>query len=194
MAPWPMLRRACWLPVFLAMALGGAALGAQPQEATEAALKAAYLYNFARFSEWPADALAANAPIAFCVTDPPVATALEQIVAGRSIEQHALVVRRVASGAPLPTCHVLYTSHLDAQQAAVLVAATRGVPVLSVSDVELFTAAGGVARFFVENAKLRFAINVDAAARARLRLSSKLLGLATIVRDGRKEPRHAGQD
>jgi hypothetical protein len=183
-----------WLPALLAIGIWGPAPGTSGQEAVEAALKAAYLYSFARFTEWPADTLGATAPLAFCIADAPVAAALEQITAGRSIGPHALVVQRVAIGAPLPTCHVLYTSHLDPQQVADVVAATRGVSVLSVSDAERFTAHGGVAQFFVENARLRFSINVDAAARARLRLSSNLLGLATIVRDDRKDGRHAGQD
>ncbi len=183
MAARSTLHRARWLLAFLAgAAMCGLAPGTQAQEVTEPALKAAYLYNFAKFTEWPADTLAADAPLVFCVADTPVAESLERIVAGRSIGRHTLTVQRVTPGDPLLGCHVLYASDLDALQEADYLAATRGASILSISNGERFTALGGVARFFVENARLRFAINVKAADRARLRISSRLLALAKIVR------------
>lgn len=147
-------------------------------------MKAAFVYNFAKFVGWPADALPSAAPLHVCIGDRGVADAFEQIVAGRPIGQHPVVVLRVGPTTPLRACHVLYLGDLDVARSLAVLAIVRGAPVLSMSDFEQFTTLGGVAHLFVQDGKMRFAINVESAQRARLRLSSRLLNLATIVKDG----------
>jgi hypothetical protein len=167
------------------------AIGAGPpvtaERAADPALTAAFLYAFAKFAEWPPDALSARAPIQLCVDDAPVAEALEPLVVGRQIGGHAMVVVRVSSAAILPSCHVLYVGGLDARRAMALVSALGNAAVWSISDYNRFTVLGGVAHLFKDGGRLRFAINVESAQRARLRISSRLLSLATIVRDDGKE-------
>lgn len=80
-------------------------------------------------------------------------------------------------------CHILYLWNLDADQSRRLVEGLGGAPVLTVSDFNRFAALGGVVQFFNENGRLRFAINLAAMRRQGLRLSSKLLALASIVED-----------
>ena len=89
----------------------------------------------------------------------------------------------------LASCHLLFASDLDSQAAAALIASVAGKPVLTVSDTDKFAQHGGVAHFFVERGSLGFAINLEAAQRAGVRLSHKLLSLAKIV----KEDRDAGR-
>lgn len=177
---------------FLALIVAGtAALGAGPpaneQRTVDPSLTAAFLYTFVKFVDWPPDALPANGPIQLCVDDPLVADALEPLVVGRMIGEHHLVVLRVTKDVSLRSCHVLYVGGLGIRRAVALVAALEDASVWSISDYDGFTVVGGVARLFRESGRLRFAINLESARRARLHISSRLLSLATIVRDDNRE-------
>ena len=160
------------------------------QGASAPALRAAFMYNFAKFTEWPANVIPRDQPMVFCVTDDaPMAEALEQIVKGRAVGGHALAVRRVGLDSGVRACHLLYASGLDAKRANELLGTVEHLPVLTVGDFERFAQMGGVASFFVEDGKMRFAINIDSAQRAGLRVSSKLLMLARIVRSSETRSR-----
>jgi hypothetical protein len=153
------------------------------QTVSGSALKAAFLYNFVKFVEWPA-AAADSEPLVMCVTgDSGVATALDDMVRGRTVDGRRVVVRRVRIDVSARACQLLYVSGLDGAAAATLIGQISGSAVLTASDMENFARLGGVAEFFVDADRMRFAINVDSAQRAGLRVSSKLLGLAKIVRD-----------
>jgi hypothetical protein len=155
------------------------------QITTASTLKAAFLYNFAKFTEWPPDALAPAQRLSLCVMgDASVADALEQTIQGRNVEGHELTVRVVKVSDPIRACHLLYASGLDAQRSTQLLRALNGAAVLTVADSDRFAQSGGVAQLILEGDRIRFAINVASARRARLTLSSKLLNLAKIVKDG----------
>jgi hypothetical protein len=157
------------------------------QSASEPALKAAFLYNFARFAEWPADAAPAGA-LTICVTgDAAVADALDGTVKGRTIDGREVGVSRVKPDG-FRACHVLYVTGVDEKRARQILDDLKDAPVLTVSDGEAFARNGGVAGLFVEQGKMRFAINVWAAQHVRLRISSRLLSLAKIVKDERDHP------
>lgn len=147
------------------------------QDVTEAALKAAFLYNFAQFTEWPTDVVAAD-PFVMCVLgDAAVGDALERAVKRRVIANHSMVVWQAAPG-PQRACRLLYVSGVTVDQAAQLVAGLRDEPVLTISDIEGFTERGGIAQFFFEHGQLRFSVHLASAKRARLHISSRLLALA----------------
>ena len=171
----------------LALGLALAAARADAAEAPvfkEAELKAAFLYNFAKFTEWPADSLAPGQRLALCVLgDNAVASALDQTIKGHAIESHELTVELLKPDASARSCHLLYMSGLDEKRSAQLIDSLKNVPVLTASDANRFAELGGVAQLTLENGRMRFAINVSAAQRARLQLSSKLLSLARIVKD-----------
>jgi hypothetical protein len=176
-------RRLVTLVVLLA--LSARPLAAQPA-ATAAALKAAFLVNFAKFAEWPADALAPGQRLALCVAgDTAVADALELIIKRRAVEGHELTVQVVKPDGPLRACHLLYVGGLDNTKSARLIETLHGAPVFSVSDAPRFAEAGGVAQLILEDNRMRFAINVAAAREARLHISANLLSLATIIRETR---------
>ena len=152
---------------------------ASAQDVTEAALKAAFIYNFAKFTEWPSDAMPQAEPLVMCVLgDPAVGDALGQTVKDRMLAGHAMTVLHAAPGGPQRVCHVLYVSGVTTGQAATLVAKMRDAPVLTISDVEGFTELGGIAQFFFEQGRMRFNVNVESATRGRLKISSRLLALA----------------
>ena len=157
---------------------------AQTSSPREYEVKAAFLYNFAKFAEWPADALVPGQRLSLCVLgDNAVADALEQTIKGHTIENHELTVQVVNADGPIRSCHLLYVGGFDAKRATQLIEALKGAPVFTVSDGDKFAELGGVAQLILENDKMRFAINVASAQRARLQLSSKLLSLAKIVKD-----------
>ncbi|MEO8070934.1 MAG: YfiR family protein [Acidobacteriota bacterium] len=152
---------------------------ASAQDVTEPALKAAFIYNFAKFTEWPADTLGATEPIAMCVVgDLAVSQALERAVKAHMLAGHTISVSFVVPEAPRGVCHVMYVSGLNATQATKLLAGVRDAPVLTIGDLDRFTEFGGVAQFFFEQGQLRFSIDLASARRARLQISSRLLVLA----------------
>jgi hypothetical protein len=155
------------------------------QTATAPALKAAFLYNFAKFTEWPAGALGPSEPLVMCViNDRAVGDQLVELTKDKVIDGHALVVStKKSDAADLGSCRVLFASGLDAKRSAVLIDSVVDRPVFTVSDLDGFAQRGGVAGLFVENGTMRFAINLEAVQRAKVRLSSKLLSLAKIVKD-----------
>ena len=148
------------------------------------ALKAAFLFNFAKFAEWPSDAMAAGVPLSLCVLgDESVGEWLGEMLKSRPADSGSLTVRSLRDDSAVRSCHVLYLTGMDMKHAGAVLELVKNQPVLTVSDLGEFTRAGGIAEFFEESGKMRFAINTRAAERARLRLSSRLLSLAKIVRD-----------
>lgn len=146
------------------------------QDVTEPALKAAYIYNFAKFTEWPADTPPGNTPFLFCVAgDAAVGDALIRSVKDRLLDGQPLTVSMLRPGQPLTKCRLLYISAMTSRQAEPLVAGVRDLPVLTISDLEGFSGLGGIASFFFESGQLRFSVNLAAARRAGIRISSRLL-------------------
>jgi len=155
------------------------------QRVTAPALKAAFLFNFVNFIEWPAEVLAPGQHLSLCVIgDMAVADALEQTIKGRSIDNHALTLSVLKStDSPVLQCHLVYVGGSDAKRSDQLLFALSGTSIFSVGDGDRFAETGGVAQLIVENGRVRFAVNMDAAHRAHLKISSKLLSLATIIKD-----------
>jgi hypothetical protein len=145
-----------------------------------ASSQAAFIYNFAKFTEWPTDVIPTGEPIVLCVLgDVAIEQALEQAVKGRSLAGHSMtVVRAEPAKRPLEGCHLLFISGATAGEAAKVVAGLGEAPVLTISAAEGFTEQGGIAQFFFVHGQLRFNIHLESAKRARLRLSSRLLALA----------------
>jgi hypothetical protein len=161
----------------LAMVLLGPT-AAVPQDVTEPALKAAFIYNFARFTTWPPDTAAGDSFVICVLNDAAVAEALQRVVAGRSLSERPIVVNAVAPTAPKRSCRVLYVAGLPVTQVAGVVAELREVPVLTISNIEGFASAGGMTQFFFEHGQLRFRIHLESAKRAGLQISSRLLIMA----------------
>lgn len=161
-----------------------AAAGDQTATATASTLKAAFLLNFAKFSEWPSDALAPGQRLVMCVVGAAaVADALSQTIKGHSIDGHELNVTILKTDAATTGCHLLFISASDLKRSSAMLMGLNGAAMLTVSDADNFAQSGGVAQLIVEGDHMRFAINLDAALRVRIRISSKLLALARIVKD-----------
>ena len=149
-------------------------------------IKAAFLFNFAKFVEWPADAFASpQAPFAICVLgEDPFGSLLDATLAGKSMGAHPALLRRIKEYGEVRHCHMVFVSSSEIHSYVEVIESVGRSSVLLVGDTEGFAALGGMIEFTVEGNHVRFLINPDAAQRARLTLSSKLLMLARIVHDG----------
>jgi hypothetical protein len=160
-----------------------AAPGSQLEAAPASSIRAGMLVNFVKFTDWPPES-GAGTQLTLCVVDDPaVAEALETMTRGRSIERRQLVLKRMKLDGPLAECQLLYVAGVNRDKTRQLLARVKDAPVFTVSDFEEFAPLGGVVHFFVQGGRMRFAVNPAAAQRARLKLSSQLLGVATIVKD-----------
>jgi hypothetical protein len=176
------------LPRILAVAIGLLLLplAGRAEVVDERQVKAAFLYNFAKFVEWPSDILPdASGEMVLCLLgDGSLGEPLESTVAGKTVRNHRLVVRNVYNADEARQCHVLFLTSADPVAWRGILGSLEGAPVLTVGDGETFARRGGIIAFKMEGNKVRFAINADAASRARLQISSQLLKLAAFVIGG----------
>ena len=168
------------------------ALGAaQPAVPTEYQVKAAFLYNFAKFVEWPIPASPdANAVFSIGILgQDPFSADLEAVVRDQTVQGKPLIIKRARRLQDLGACQILFVASSEQDRLrSILDNVPRGV--LTVGDeMPQFTAAAGMIVLMRKGKYVRFAINVDAADRAGLKISSKLLNLAVIVHD----PQAAGE-
>lgn len=148
---------------------------------TESQAKASLLFNLAAFVEWPVSAVGPSDPIAICVAgDPDVFAALAPYE-GRHIEGRTVTSRVLAADEDPAGCHILFVSSSRDRFALVHRLADR--PVITVGDDPAFARQGGALRVFFEQSRLRFEINTRTIERTKLRVSSKMLGLARLVRN-----------
>jgi hypothetical protein len=155
----------------------------QPPVSLEYAVQATDLYKLAPFVNWPPDEFAtADAPFQICVAGAdPFDDFLDKAVAGRSMGAHPFAVRRLQSVSGADGCQILFISRLTGMSTEEALAAVSGKPVLTVTD-STPEGAGGIVHFVIDQGRVAFEIDTDAAARNRLTISSKLLQLAVAIK------------
>ena len=168
--------------VVCVFALGGPATTARAQ--SEDQIKAAFLFNFARYVEWPDEAFASgSAPVRICMAGAgDFASIVSQAVGGKSVGERAVDVVSDMSLDDAGGCHILYVGEGLAAGAGAVASSVSGGHVFTVADREGFAASGGIANFIRADNKIRFEINPSAAKQAGLKISSRLLRLATVVK------------
>lgn len=165
----------CWL--LFGCLLAGLAQEAAPREFQ---IKAAFIYNFTKFVEWPAGSFSnATSPLVIGVCGKsPLREELQAVAQDHKVNGRSIEVRLIQTVAEAGTVHLLFVGSAEEGQAANILAAIQASAVLTVGESEKFTSAGGMIRFVREADKVRFRINVDAAGRAGLRISAQLRKLA----------------
>jgi len=172
-------------PRLAVAALAVAAVHANAQESVtdEYHVKAAFLYNFAKFVEWPPGVPGAPSSIAICVLGQnPFGGMLEDTVSGKNVEAKTFVVRRVSDGKAAALCQILFVSSSERMRLAALLGELRTAHVLTVGESDGFIEEGGIVNLKLDSGKIQIQININAADQAGLRISSKLLSLAQIIR------------
>jgi len=171
------------------MASAAAVLAAVALEATrlpaqtvgEYDLKAAFLYKFAGFVEWPATS--GNVPLCIGVAGKdPFGSALDEVVKGKSINGRAFRIERLKLGQESAGCQIVFISSSEKARLRSILERLRGSAVLTVGDTPGFCDMGGIINMELAGDHVRLQVNLEAAERAHLQLSSRLLSLSTIVR------------
>jgi hypothetical protein len=171
-----------WLCVAVFFLLTAASLQAEANETpvSEYQLKAVFLFNFAKFVEWPPQAFAdPRDPFTICVLgDNPFGSALDDAVRGKTVANRPISIRLVSNPQQARTCQILFVSSSERKRMHGIFEALRNCSVLSVGETDDFTVTGGIVQFRMKDARVRIEIDAEAAGRASLRISSKLLSLA----------------
>lgn len=173
------------LKALLLNLLAGLQIGLLPARAqpapTEYQLKAAFLYNFIKFVQWPANTFATeSAPITIGVLgENPFGNNLEATVKGKSIDGHPLSIKYFSSAKDpaVKSCQVIFICQSERKRMGEILSALKGTRLLTVSETETFIDDGGMINFVMENNKVRFEINEVAIRHSGLCISSKLLNL-----------------
>jgi hypothetical protein len=154
----------------------------QLETSREYQLKAAFLYNFTQFVEWPEGSLPENTPFVIGILgNDPFGNYLDELVNGENVNGHPLIVQRFASVDEIKTCHILFINVSDKSKLQEILKSLKSDNVLTVGDATHFSRNGGIVRFYTEDNKTRIHINLEAAKQAELTISTKLLRLAGIV-------------
>jgi hypothetical protein len=153
------------------------------QSGSEYDVKAAFLYKFASFVEWPSEA--SNPPLCICVLgQDPFGPSLDRIVRDKSVNGRPFLIRRQRPGEGAGDCHILFIAGSERSRLKQILDSRQGEPVLTVSDVPGFCESGGGINLALAENRVRLEINPAAVQRAGLQVSSRLLSLARLVREG----------
>lgn len=179
----PLSRRifAAWLAAMLCSPPAPAAM-----PAGEYQVKAAYLFNFSQFVEWPAAAFGSpTAPFVIgIVGEDPFEGALDSVVRGEKLDGHPLLVRRFANADEVTDCNIVFVARGQAALLDDTLRALRGRHVLTVTDAPGAEDRGAMIVLFTDNNRIRMRINLAAARASRLTISSKLLRPAEVINAG----------
>ena len=176
--PWLLAVAVAWVLVAVPC------LRAQSSKPTDYDVKAAYLYNFGHFVEWPANvASAQNDSFTVCVLgQDPFGQVLDGALAGETIAGKRVAAKRISNLQESANCQILFLTSGEEARLNTIIKALNKQAVLTVSDMPQFSQRGGMIQFVLEGKRVRFEVNLAAVQHAGLTLSSELLKVATTVR------------
>lgn len=181
-------RALSWCATIAVVAASLCPAGARGQEqAGEYQVKAAFLFNFGKFVEWPESSFGGkSSPFSICVLgEDPFGTALDQTLEGKQLSNHPVRIMRTMDPTTVRQCQIVFVSGSEKSQLSAVFRVLRGSNALLVGELPGFAVAGGAIEFTLEDNHVRFAINPEAVQRAGLQISSQLLALAKIVHEER---------
>jgi len=183
------LRAILFLILLICIAPVGNLYGLQASHPTQDDVEAAYLYDFGQFIRWPSNARRKTLNICVLGQDP-FGTTLDNIVANEVIDGHPLAVVRLTDVNEARSCAILFISRSEASQIEKDLSLLNGLPVMTVSDMPNFLERGGMIQFVLMEDRVRFEVNLDAAQKCDLEISSQLLKVAVkVIGNGHKEAR-----
>ena len=173
-------RAAQVLGLNLALLLASGSGRAQDSQPSEYQVKAAFLFNFAKFVEWPPQVFAEpTSPIVIGILgENPFGHELERTISGKTLKTRPFEIKEMRSLIGATNCHILFISTSEQKHFPEIFEGLRGVSVLTVGETERFVETGGMINLVKEDDKIRFQINDGAAKSVGLKISSKLLNLA----------------
>jgi hypothetical protein len=159
---------------------------AQAQSATEYQVKAAFLFNFAKFVEWPADTFpSADSALQICVLgQDPFGRDFEQVIVDKTVNGHRIEIAHPDGIPQARACQILFIAASERAHLPFILQGLKGASVLIVGDTPGFAALGGAINFVLDDSRVRFEINLKAAELAHLKISARLLTVAKVVLNG----------
>jgi hypothetical protein len=170
--------------LWVSLLISGLPQHARPQSVTgEYQVKAAFLFHFAQFVDWPPGVLNnSDASLILCVfDDEPRRQEFQSTIEGKAIGARVFHVRLITQSQEIQGCNILFLSRDEARRQTAILRSLRGMPVLTVGETDDFLSNGGMIRFHLDEDRIRFDINLDGAESSHLKISSRLLLLATSV-------------
>jgi len=165
------------------LALPSRAQTGNPSDSSEYLIKAGFTYNFAKLMQWPASAFPQpDSPIIIGILgNDPFGVTLDSVLTGKKVNTRGFVVKHLKWGADIKGCNILYVSTTEAAHLDEILHTIKGLPILTIGQMPDFARRGGIVNFIIEDDKVRFEVNVEAAKQADISISSRLLTLAKIV-------------
>ena len=177
------LRPIIAIGICLSMALGASAQTLDSSDSSEYLIKAGFIYNFAKLVGWPGNAFAQpDSPIVIGIlgTDP-FGGIIDRILADKKVDARRFVIKRLKWGMEFKDCDILFVGASEAVHLEEIIRAVKGLPILTIGETPGFARRGCIINLIVEDNKVRFEVNLDAAKQADLNISSRLLALAKII-------------
>src|SRR3981081_4027904 len=187
-----LLRLLIMMAIVISPSLGFEAQAQDSSVSSEYLIKAGFIYNFANLVQWPSNAFAQpDSPIVIGILgEDPFGTILDRVLQGKKFNGRAFLVKRLKSAPDLKECHIVFVSSSELTHLAEAIHLVKGMPVLTIGEIPGFARRGGIINLVLEDNKVHFEVNVEAAKEADLNISSRLLALARIVQepaaDGKK--------
>jgi hypothetical protein len=181
-----LLCRAVFLCVAALAGSSACASAVEDPSLLEQRVKAAFLYQFASYVEWPGQAFAqADTPVTIAVMGAQtLAAELKQLVTGRTVGGRPVAVKQVRPGDPLAGVHILFIGNAESGRLAQLAQAPKPRPMLTVTESDGALSQGSMINFVIVERRVRFEVGLDSAEKNGLRLSSRLLAVAQQVKTG----------
>lgn len=156
---------------------------AQDSVANEYQVKAAFLFNFAKFVEWPSSSFRTpDAPLEICILgNDPFDLRMENSIAARTVNGRRIAISHYSNASVAPSCQILFVASSEKRQVKNILKQLSGSTVLTVGDISGFADDGRIIDFVLEGDRVRFEVNNSAAARAHLKLSARLLTVAKSI-------------
>jgi len=175
----------CLLMLLMAVVvLGPMPARAQAEQAREYQIKAAFIYNFFKFIDWPETPLSDTPDtISICILGKDPFGDIFAPIEGKTVKNKKLAIKRVSSPGEIGSCQILFVCPSEQERLGPILASTCGKSILTVSDIKDFARQGGMVGFFSAENTVGFAINLKATERSGLKMSSKLLEMATVIAD-----------
>ena len=186
------LLRLITIAIVILPSLGLQAHAQDSSVSSEYLIKAGFIYNFANLVQWPSTAFTQpDSPIVIGILgEDPFGTVLDRVLAGKKVNGRIFLVKRLKSASDLRECHIVFVSSSEMAHLGEAIHLVKGMPILTIGEIPGFAKRGGIINLFLEDNKVHFEVNVEAAKEADLNISSRLLALARIVQepatDGKK--------
>ena len=187
-----LLRLLITMAILILPSLGLEAQAQDSAASSEYLIKAGFIYNFANLVQWPSNSFAQpTSPIVIGILgEDPFGTILDRVLEGKKVNGRAFLVKRLKSVLDLKECHIVFVSSSEMTHLVEAIHSVKGMPILTIGEIPGFAKRGGIINLILEDNKVHFEVNVEAAKEADLNISSRLLALARIIQepapDGRK--------